>query len=680
MKESLAKHNKRFKLGAIIFLGNLCTLLYSLLFLNPVSSSNDDFFLGVIAGNGFGTDSAFLIYVSTFYGYFLKLWYTLFPNINWYIFFCYFFLLISVCIIEYILSRKYHLFGVLLSIFFSVGFSHYFYVVFQYTKVASLLTLAGFFILFYWLDVCADTNSEKIKKYLLGALFLFTGSLIRLQPFFMVCVFGFGMWMLKFLRFFKQKELKVFCFHYIYPMILIFSFILGFSLFEEKLWDASSEELCYFQEYNKVRTQLVDYEIPDYQTHLAEYQQLNLSGNDVENLKRWCFSDSEKFSLDVLKQIASMNSTKHFSLTEFLKYIRDNIITHTIFKICTILTICCVLLAKRKQYLKLFYPHIAFFFVLLYLNYIGRITEWVLNSLWITYLLTVIFVVCSHFPEYVYTKKTLYRNVFCCLCGSILFNTDILFTRACTEKPMHKELYQCIRSISDSKELNFFCDVNSIYDISRDFYIFDKTPENFFSNIFFSGAWFSCSPQENYAKEKAGIQNIYRDILYLEDYVVLDTDAINQKQVYLMENCSPTVRHSKIQELYGYAIYKFSDNYTGKRLESSSSATLQFGALENGYQQICGTLNCSAKELKDATVYLEITDASTNTTYTYAGRFEQTNPYGVYSLRYDDTLAETNRITFTLPEDTSLSAQYEYKVLLRHNNNAHVLSAYWNKG
>lgn len=678
MRETLAKYAGNLKLGGVIFLSNLLILLYCILFLNPVSSSNDDFFLGVIAGNGFGSDSSFLIYVSTFYGYFLKIWYTLFPDVNWYIFFCYFFLLASVCMIEYILIRKYKLSGVLLSIFFSVGFTHYFYVVFQYTKVASLLTLTGFFILFYWLNEVADTRAKKTAKYLMGGLFLFVGSLIRLQPFFMVCIFGFGMWLLKFLHSLKQKGFKTFCCHFIYPMVLIFGFILGFSLFEEKLWDTSTEELSYFQEYNEVRTQLVDYEIPDYQTHLAEYQQLHLSGNDVENIKRWCFADSEKFSLDVLKQVASMNSVNHFSLTDFLKYIRDNIICHTIFKVCTILTLCCVFLTKKKRYSTLLYPHIAFFFVLFYLHYIGRITEWVLNSLWITYLLTVIAVVCSHFPEYICTKRKLYQSVLCCLCGTVLFNADILLTRACTEKPMHKELYQCINSISNSKELNFFCDVNSIYGISRDYYIFDKTPENFFSNIFFSGAWFSCSPQENHAKEKAGIQNIYRDILYMEDYVVLDTDAINQKQIYLMENYSPTVKHSKIQELYGYAIYKFSDNYTGKRIESSSSATLQLGALENGYQQICGTLDCTPNELEHATVYLEITDSASGVTSTYAGRFEQTNPYGIYHLRYDNTLAETNQVTFTLPEDTVLSAQQEYKILLRHNDTAQVLSAHWN--
>ena len=677
MKQLLAKYSKNLKLSGTILLGNLLVLLYCVFFLNPVSSSNDDFFLGIIAGNGFGTNTTFLIYISTFYGYFLKLWYHFFPNINWYIFFCYSFLLFSVCIIEYILIVRYKFSAILLSIFFTLGFSHYFYVVFQYTKVASLLTLAGFFILLYWLNETLDSTQKKVAKYLLGALFLFLGSLIRLQPFFMVCVFGVGMWILKFLKALKEKKLKSFCRHFFYPFVLIFSFLLVFSFWEENIWDMSTEELAYFQEYNQTRTALVDYEVPDYQTHQTEYQNLNFSANDVDNLRRWCFADKDKFSLEVLKQIASMNAANHFSPKDFFKYIRDHIITHAVFKLCVTFTLCCLLLAKRKQPGLLLYPHLAFFFVLFYLHYIGRITEWVINSLWITYLLTVIAVVCSHFPNVLCSKKRLLQTSVCCLCGSILFNSDILLTRALSRQPMHTNLYHCMTPMSNSKELNFFCDVTSIYDMSRDYRIFDKTPENFFSNIFFSGAWFSCSPQENYAKEQAGIQNIYSDILSKEDYVVLDKEAIEQKKIYLMENYSNTAEYSKIQDLYGYPIYKFSDNYTGARIESPSTANLQFIGTEYGYHQILGTLNATAKELNDATVYLEITDPLTNTTTTYAGRFEQTNAYGIYSLRYNHTLEETKQITFQLPESVSLSLQYEYKLLLRHTNTAYVLNADW---
>lgn len=677
MKELFAKYAKNFKVLGIIFLGNLLLMLYCILFLNPVSSSNDDFFLGIIAGNGFGSNSSFLIYTSTFYGYFLKVWYTLFPNVNWYILFSYFFLLISVSIVEYILVIKYKTSGVLLSIFFSVGFSHYFYVVFQYTKVASLLTLAGFFILLYWLDEVHDSAAKRNLKYLLSTLFLFAGSLIRLQPFFMVCVFGFGLWVLKFLQAFKEKECKKFFRYFVYPLVPIFGFVLGFSFFEEKIWDASTEELCYFQEYNQVRTQLVDYEIPDYQTHLEEYQALQLSGNDIENLKRWCFADSDKFPLEVLKEIASMNHNNHFSLREFLKYICDNIMTHTIWKLCVILTLCCLLLTKRKNYGQLLYPHLAFFFVLFYLHYIGRITEWVINSLWITYLLAVIAVVCAHFSKHIYAKKNLLKAAVCCLLGTVVFNSEILLIRAVSSQPMHTELYQCMNSISSTKELNFFCDVTSVYDMSRDYRIFDKTPEDFFSNIFFSGAWFSCSPQENYAKKQAGIKNIYRDILYLEDYVVLDKEAILQKQLYLTENYSSTARYSKIQDFYGYPIYKFSDNYTGERTESASSAVLQLTPSVNGYHQISGILDCTPEELHGATVYLEITDSDTQVTTTYAGRFEQTNTYGLYSLRYNKALAETNQITFEIPEYTALSSQYQYKLLLRYKDRAQVLSVKW---
>lgn len=677
MKQLSAKYGENFKTFGIIILGNFFLLLYCVLLLHPVSSSNDDFFLGVIAGNGFGSDSDFLVYVSTLYGCFLKFWYHLFPYINWYMVFCYGLLLCSVSITEYILITTYNISGIVLSIIFSVGFSHYFYVVFQYTKVSAMLTFTGFMILFYWVRETEASFKCKALKYVAGSLFLFLGSLIRMQSFCMVCVFGFGIWLAKFAFALAQKEYQRFFNHFVYPFIGIFVIILGFSMFEEKVWDVSTSELSYFQAYNKVRTELVDYQIPDYHTHQQQYQEMGLSENDVDNLTRWCFADSDKFSLEVLQQIAAMNEKNVFSLKEFLKYVRDNIITHPIFKLCAMLSLCCLCFAKKRNYGLLCIPYLCLFFVLAYLNYIGRITEWVLNSLWLVYLLTTMAVVCTHFPDVTCSKKRRYQVYACCLCGSIFFNSDILITRATTETSLHGELYQCMNAISNSKELNFFCDVASVYNVSGEYGIFEKTPENFFSNIFFSGAWFSCSPQENYAKRNAGIENIYRDILYQENYVVLDQDAIARKELYLAQNYSPTAKYSKIQDLYGYPIFKFCDNYTGKRTESTVTATLHLMSPENGYYEITGCINGQEDDLEGATLYLEITDGDHNVS-TYAGRFEQTNEYGVYSLRYRKDLENTNQVTFLLPENTAVSSQFQYKILLCYGKDeAQVLSVRW---
>lgn len=677
MKRLSANYAEKLKTFGIIILGNFLLLLYCVLLLHPVSSSNDDFFLGVIAGNGFGSHSDFLVYVSTLYGCFLKLWYQLFPSVNWYMVFCYLFLLCSVSVTEYILVAKYKFSGIILSIIFSVGFSHYFYVVFQYTKVSAMLTLTGFMILFYWIQETEDSLKCKTIKYILGSLFLFLGSLIRLQSFFMVCIFGFGIWVTKFIATLMQKEYRRFFNHFVYPLIGIFIIILGFSIFEEKVWDVSTSELSYFQAYNQVRTQLVDYQIPDYDTHKQQYEALGLSENDVDNLTRWCFADSDKFSLEVLQQIAAMNEKRVFSFKEFFKYIRDNIITHPVFKLCAILSLCCLFFAKKRKYVQLLTPHLCFLLVLVYLNYIGRITEWVLNSLWLVYLLTIMAVVCAHFPEIICSKKRGYQVCACCLCGTIFFNSDILITRATTEASRHGELYQCMNTISNSKELNFFCDVASVYNMSGEYGILEKTPENFFSNIFFSGAWFSCSPQENHTKRSAGIENIYRDILYKEDYVVLDQDAIARKELYLAQNYSPTAKYSKLQDLYGYPLFKFSDNYTGKRIESTSTATLHLTPPEQGYYEITGCIDAPEDALQGATLYLEITEGE-DTVSTYAGRFEQTNAYGIYSLRYRKDLEKTNQVTFLLPENTAISSQFQYKILLCYGNDeAQVLSVRW---
>lgn len=676
MKQKLSKNQQIF---CRVFLWNILICLYSILFLNPVSSSNDDFWLSVIAGNGFGNHSEFLIYVSTLLGYILKFFYHLLPSINWYALFLYVFLLVSVVIIEYIAIIKFKLSGLLLSLFFSIGFSHYFYVVFQYTKVASLLTLTGFLIIFYWMDTKTDTKKIIFAKYLLAFLFLFTGSLVRLQPFFMICLFGFGLWIEKMIFSFQKKTFMEFVNNYVIPFLFIFFVILGYSYFEENIWDVSTEEKAYFKEYNEVRTLLVDYEIPAYEEHMAEYQALNLSANDVENLKRWCFADEEKFSLEVLQKVAAMNQDNYFSLKTFLKYVRDNIIPHTIFKICMLLTFICLLFAKQKKILSLLLPHGMFFLVLLYLNYIGRITEWVLNSLWIAYLILMIFAACECFSQIQLSQKSVRKSLIFCLCGSVVFNSDMLISRPLTEQLIHGNLYHCINGISNTKNITYFCDITSVYALSKEYKILEKTPENFFSNIFFCGAWFSRSPQENSIKEKAGITNLYKDLITTEDYVVLDSEAIDQKLVYLNENYSVSAKYSKIQDYYGYPIYQFSDTFSGSRTQKNQKVSLHLEENGSVFPTISGILECSPDELQGNTIYLEITDSTGLTLGTYAGRFEQQNEYGIYSIRYQSNLPETNAFTFQLPENTILSPEYTCHILLRNGDTAQVYTAVWNE-
>ena len=675
MKQKLSKNQQ---ILGWVFLWNTLICLYSILFLNPVSSSNDDFWLSAIAGNGFGSHSEFLIYVSTLLGYILKFFYHFIPSINWYALFLYVFLLISVVTIEYIATIKFNLSVILLSLFFSIGFSHYFYVVFQYTKVASLLTLTGFLIIFYWIDTKADAPKILLKKYIFAFLFLFTGSLVRLQPFFMICLFGFGLWIVKLIFSIQEKKWLKFLKYYIIPFLLIFSIILGYSYFEENIWDVSTEEKTYFKEYNEIRTKLVDYEIPSYEEHTEEYQSLNLSANDVENLKRWCFADDEKFSFQVLQQVAAMNPDNYFTLKTFLKYIRDNIITHTIFKIFMLLTFICILFAKRKKFSNLLFPHGIFFFVLLYLNYIGRITEWVLNSLWIVYLILVMFAFCECFSHIFLSQKAARKSLLFCLCGSIIFNSDLLIARPLTEQLIHGNLYHCMNGISNTKNITYFCDMTSVYTLSKEYKILEQTPENFFSNIFFCGAWFSHSPQENLTKEKAGIDNLYKDLLTKEDYVVLDSESIDQKLVYFIENYSVSAKYSKIQDYYGYPIYQFSDTFSGVRTENAQKAFLHLENNGSVFPTLLGTLECSSSELNGKTIYLEMVDSSGLILGTYAGRFEQQNEYGIYSLRYQNNLNETNTFTFQLPENTVLSPEYTYHILLRDGDTAQVYTAIWN--
>ena len=116
----------------------------------------------------------------------------------------------------------------------------------------------------------------------------------------------------------------------------------------------------------------------------------------------------------------------------------------------------------------------------------------------------------------------------------------------------------------------------------------------------------------------------------------------------------------------------------GTRTQSSNKAFLHIEPTSNSFHTISGTLDCSYENLENKTIYLEIKDSHGTLLGTYAGRFEQQNQYGIYSLRYQNNLPATNAITFQLPARTVLSSKFSYQILLRDGDCAQVYSTVWN--
>ena len=78
-----------------------------------------------------------------------------------------------------------------------------------------------------------------------------------------------------------------------------------------------------YDEYNKVRSELLDYGVPNYDIYKEKYDSIGFSRNDVELLKSWCFADFEKYNVRTLKDIASWKEGKKLSYETIKLWVKD---------------------------------------------------------------------------------------------------------------------------------------------------------------------------------------------------------------------------------------------------------------------------------------------------------------------------------------------------------------------
>ena len=159
-------------------------LAYAVFFLHPYYGSNDEFTLSAIASGAYGGDTWYFIYIHSAFGWILKAFYMLLPNVNCYTLVMYALIFLSVTAIGFAWIRKNGRVGVLLAFMLALASLSPLYVEFQYTKTAAIVTTAGYVLIF---------GAEKKRHTLTGIVFLLLGSWIRFESFGMVSIVAFGL-------------------------------------------------------------------------------------------------------------------------------------------------------------------------------------------------------------------------------------------------------------------------------------------------------------------------------------------------------------------------------------------------------------------------------------------------------------------------------------------------------
>lgn len=277
---------------------NILFLLLYVIFGQIRFGSLDDYFMSSVLTGAYGSSyDVHMYFVNAAYGYFLKLFYILFPKVGWYFLFELFGTFCAFTIFSYFLiSRQGTKWGLALSALVLAILTPDFYFQLSFTQCATVYTAVGVVL------VAFGNDEQKKKTLVLGALFLIAGSIMRYEGFLLGLPY-----LLVLLLFHLLKRRKIYK-TTIITLCLVVLAVFGLRAFDK--YHYSDGDYKYYADYQPIRAYFGDGAFYDQESTYDELEERGLSGQDFYMLKSWLFYDTDAFCIDslkIIKKIAENN-------------------------------------------------------------------------------------------------------------------------------------------------------------------------------------------------------------------------------------------------------------------------------------------------------------------------------------------------------------------------------------
>lgn len=248
-----------------------------------------------------------------------------------------------------------------------------------------MFTNAGAFILaggVFWI-IYSIRNEFKIIQYIPGFFLILMGISIRFDVIYF-SVFFFGIvWLMDVIPLvFKHKKNKVQFVRdlkrYVWPFVLIFFSIAILYITQNILMEKENPG---FYDWNKTRSSVDLFPIPDYEQYKEEYEKIGISYTDYKLQRSWNCLDPEFFTIEKYKEILEMkNNIKKADRTfsywvelfhDSIKDCCDNVLIGIYF----FLVILAVIYKNKRLFIKTAILILANILLIMYFNYIERFIQ-----------------------------------------------------------------------------------------------------------------------------------------------------------------------------------------------------------------------------------------------------------------------------------------------------------------
>lgn len=554
---------QKYRKISVALISNLLILGAMAAFMRPSFETNDDIVFAELGSGLRGVKDAHLVFQNYGLGMIYRLLYGVTGRLPWYTIVQYMILFAAFTVVTYVLiSRLGEISGLCLFVILACGFGYEGYIHLQFTKTAGIAAAAAVFLLLYLLE------QEKYSWWGIagGILLAVIAYMYREDQFWASCglMAGAGLLFLFDLRKYRNKKLRR-----LGICVLTFGVLL-LSVFGVDRWDSSkyrSAEWEEYQKFNQLRSELLDYGFPDYDSNQEIYEELGISREAYELYKSWNFNDTEKFDTEVMKKLVDLKQKRSLTIrtvTAFIRRFPSDLLRMPMFYFFAVFALLWILCGKKDvcSVISVLAECLLLVAVYFYLYYQGRyMVNRVDVGLWFSACLVMLWIFSSGEVRHMNTKVSVLLCMICVVLGQFMMYKDWrLATSSIPEARVSQRAV--LETIGTDKEHTYLAKSGMLSEIVC-YGPFDRMPENLLDNVYWFGGWECRTPGYTRAMEVHGIINPYRDVVNNENVYLVD-DNIDLTLKYIRQYYAENAEAVFVKTIGNVDVYQITDDSVKK--------------------------------------------------------------------------------------------------------------------
>lgn len=562
---------------------NLMAMLAITLIMRPSFETNDDIVFAEFGSGLRGVKTPRLVFQNYILGLVYRILYQITGRLPWYTIVQYAVLVAAFSAVTYVfMNRLKGYWGLYLSFILLWVFGYECYIHIQFTKTAGIAAASAVLLLFH------VVTSEKICVWeaAAGILLGLTGFMYREDQFFAssALMAGIGIYfVLTLKKRFPKKEWKRFglCAG-IFGLLLLSVFAADGTdslMYRDPQWQE-------YQKFNNLRSELLDYGFPDYESNKALYQDLGISREAYELYRTWNFNDPDRFTIEVMEKLAEQKPEKILSgkaIHSFVKRFPGDVIRQKAFWVVLLLFVLWLFFGK-KRYAAWF--GLAGELCMLgglnfYLYFQGRyLVNRVDVGLWFSVCLTMAWILGDSVKEReeakerskgkagalsvpVISTEKISGKWGLVLCAAVLLIAQSFWYddwRLTTREIPKARVSQraVLETIGTDKEHVYLAKSGTVSEIVC-YGPFDPMPENLLDNLYWFSGWECRTPGIVKEMREHGVTNPYKDMIGNEKVYLID-DNIQLTLDYIRQNYDKNAEAVFVKTLGNVDLYQIRGN------------------------------------------------------------------------------------------------------------------------